>query len=73
MDTHLHVFDLTAHEQTRLVAVLDSLGNNFDPLAVLEGEREAHAQLYSGLDSEQLAVYQQLVRAGVLDERPLDR
>ena len=74
MAAHLHIFDLTTHEQTRLVAVLNCLGDDFDPLAVLEGEREAHAMLYSGLDTKQLAVYEQMVRAEVFsDERPLDR
>jgi hypothetical protein len=69
--THLHVFDLTCHEQTRLAAVLEALGDDFDPIRALEGEHEARALLYNNLDTEQLAVYDELVRAGVLDEGAL--
>jgi hypothetical protein len=69
--THLHVFDLTAHEQIRVAAVLEALGDSFDPIRVLEGEHEARALLYSDLDDNQLAVYDELVRAGVLNEGAL--
>jgi Family of unknown function (DUF6400) len=69
--THLYAFDLTAHEQTRLAAVLEALGDDFDPIKILEGEHEARALLYNNLDAEQLAVYDELVRAGVLDEGSL--
>jgi hypothetical protein len=69
--SHLHIFDLTAHEQIRVAAVLEAIGDRFDPIRVLEGEHEARALLYSNLDTEQLAVYDELVRAGVLDEGSL--
>jgi len=62
----MHVFDLAAHEQTRVAAVLEALDDSVDPGAILEGERDAYTMLYSGLDAKQLAVYEQLVRAGVL-------
>jgi hypothetical protein len=62
----MHIFDLTAHEQSRLAAVLEA--GAFDPVAILEGEREAQALLYSNLDAKQLAVYDQLVRAGVFSD-----
>lgn len=68
MGTCLHVFDLTAHERIRVAAVIKSLGDDFDPLRILEGEHEARALLYNDLDADQLATYEQLVEAGVLDE-----
>lgn len=68
---HLHVLDLTAHEQTRVAAVLEAIGDVFNPVEILEGEHEARALLYNNLDTEQLAVYDELVRAGVLDEGSL--
>jgi hypothetical protein len=61
-----HVWDLSAHEQRRLAAVL-AARPDFEPAAALAGEAEAHRLLYSGLDAEQQATYQMLVRAGVLD------
>jgi hypothetical protein len=58
-------FDLSAHEQTRLAAVL-SATPDVDPGAVLADEAEAHRMLYSGLDAEQQRTYRMLVDAGVL-------
>lgn len=69
VDLVLFVFDLTAHETRRLAAVLDAMPD-WDPAAVLAGEAEAHAMLYSGLDAHQLAVYDMLRAQGVLDARP---
>lgn len=60
------VFDLTAHEGTRLAAVLEATPD-WDPTAVLAQEAQAHRLLYSGLDAEQQAVYQMLSDTGVLD------
>ena len=60
------VFDLTGHEQTRLAAVVDALGDSYDPAEILAGEQAAYAMLYSGLDEQQQAVYDQLHAAGVL-------
>ncbi len=59
-------FDLAAHEQQRLAAVLDA-ASDLDPGAVLVSETEAHRMLYSGLDAEQRATYRLLVDAGVLE------
>lgn len=62
----LHVLDLTTHEQTRLTCVLEALGDNYNPYKAVIGEVAAHALLYSGLDAEQQAIYDELVAAGVL-------
>jgi hypothetical protein len=59
--------DLSADEIRRRTEVLKALGPDWDPLAVLRGEEEAYDLLYSGLDAEQQAVYDELVRAGVLN------
>lgn len=61
-----YFFDLTAHEGTRLAAVLDSLGANWDPAEIYAGEAEAHRMLYSGLDTDQQSYYDLLVAHGVL-------
>jgi hypothetical protein len=61
-----HMFDLGAHEQRRLAAVLAATPD-LDPGAVLAGEAAAHRMLYSDLDAEQEATYRMLVEAGVLD------
>ena len=57
--------DLTAHEGTRLAAVLDALGAHWNPLDVYTGETQAHHRLYADLDADQ-ATYDLLVAAGVL-------
>jgi len=59
-------FDLTAHEARRRTEVVAALGDSWDPLAVMEGEADAHRLLYSDLDAEQQATYDMLVSAGVL-------
>jgi hypothetical protein len=56
--------DLTAHELTRLSAVLSAC--DFDLVEMHRSECEATRMLYSGLDEKQLAIHQQLVEAGVL-------
>jgi hypothetical protein len=62
-------FDLTAHEIRRITAVLATMPD-WDPAAVLAVEVEAHALLYSGLNTEQRSVYDLLCDEGVLDVRP---
>jgi hypothetical protein len=64
-DMSCRMFDLTAHEQHRLAAVLDAMPD-LDPGAVIAAEAEAHRMLYSGLDEEQQRTYRMLVDAGVL-------
>ncbi|NUS17879.1 MAG: hypothetical protein HOY69_41870 [Streptomyces sp.] len=58
--------DLTLDEARRRAEVVAALGADWDPAAVLRGEDEAYALLYSGLDAEQQRVHDELVAAGVL-------
>lgn len=62
--------DLTAHEGTRLAAVLDALGPHWDPTQIFTDEAEAHRMLYAHLDSDQQAAYDLLIADGVLPETP---
>ncbi|GAA1069035.1 hypothetical protein GCM10009665_75670 [Kitasatospora nipponensis] len=61
--------DLTVEETRRRAQVLAALGPQWDPVAVLRGEDEAYALLYSNLDPEQQRTYDELVAAGVLPGR----
>ncbi|MFD5542486.1 DUF6400 family protein [Streptomyces sp. NPDC127079] len=61
--------DLTGHEMTRRAHVMNALGAEWDPVAVMRGEEEAYDLLYSGLDAEQQRLYDSLVEAGVLPRR----
>lgn len=61
--------DLTVEEARRQAEVVAALGDDWDPVAVLRGEEEAYALLYSGLDAEQQRTYDALVAAGVLTGR----
>ena len=60
--------DLTAHEATRLAAVLDALGPHWNPLEVYTGEAQAYHRLYAELDADQQATYEALQAAGMLPE-----
>ncbi len=60
--------DLTAHEGTRLAAVLDALGPLWDPAEIYAGEAQAHHMLYAHLDPEQQATYDVLIAAGALPD-----
>ena len=62
--------DLTAHEGTRLAAVLNALGPHWDPTQIYTDEAEAHRMLYTHLDSDQHTVYDLLIAAGVLPDTP---
>ncbi|MFC9331246.1 DUF6400 family protein [Kitasatospora sp. NPDC057015] len=62
--------DLTVEEIRRRTEVMAALGPDWDPVAVLRGEEEAYALLYSGLDAEQQQIYSALVAAGVLPPPP---
>jgi Family of unknown function (DUF6400) len=66
-------YDLTLDEARRRSAVLEAIGNDWDPIAVLAEEQKAYDMLYSDLDEEQQRVYDELVRAGLLPERTADR
>ncbi|MER5916820.1 DUF6400 family protein [Streptomyces sp. NPDC001982] len=63
------VVDLNSHETLRRAHVLAALGPDWDPIAVLRDEDAAYDLLYSGLDAEQQAMYDELVAAGVLPMR----
>ncbi|MEW1862383.1 DUF6400 family protein [Streptomyces sp. NBC_00669] len=58
--------DLTFEEARRRAEVVAALGPDWDPMAVLRGEDEAYALLYSDLDADQQRTYDLLVAAGVL-------
>ncbi len=66
-------YDLTLDEARRRRAVLEAIGDDWDPVAVLAEEQTAYDMLYSDLDPEQQRVYNELVRAGVLPSRTADR
>jgi hypothetical protein len=66
-------YTLTLDEARRRTAVLEAIGDDWDPIAVLAEENEAYDLLYSNLDSEQQRIYDELVSAGVLPERDGDR
>jgi Family of unknown function (DUF6400) len=66
-------YDLTLDEARRRSAVLEAIGDDWDPIAVLAEEEKAYDMLYSDLDEEQQRVYDELVRAGVLPERTTER
>lgn len=68
---HIREFDvdLTREEARRQAEVIPVLGEDWDPLAVIEGERAAYRLLYSGLDEQQLEIYRRLEAAGVLPAR----
>jgi Family of unknown function (DUF6400) len=65
-------YDLTLDEARRRSAVLEAIGDDWDPIAVLAEEQKAYDMLYSDLDEGQQRVYDELVRAGVLPERTTD-
>jgi hypothetical protein len=66
-------YDLTLDEARRRTAVLEAIGDDWDPIAVLAEENRAYDMLYSNLDEDQQRVYDELVSAGVLPERDGDR
>jgi hypothetical protein len=66
-------YDLTFDEVRRRTAVLQAIGAEWDPIRALAEEEKAYAMLYSNLDAEQQRHYDNLVAAGVLPERAVDR
>jgi hypothetical protein len=65
--------DLTAHEGTRLTAVLDAVGPLWDPAEVCSGEAEAQRMLYAHLNPEQQVTHDVLIAAGVLADSGEER
>ncbi len=66
-------YDMTLDEARRRTAVLEAIGDDWDPVAVLAEEDRAYDMLYADLDEEQQRIYDELVGAGVLPERGGDR
>jgi hypothetical protein len=66
-------YDLTLDEARRRTAMLQAIGDDWDPIAVLAEEEAAYDMLYSDLDEQQQRIYDGLVSAGVLPERTVDR
>ena len=66
-------YDLTLDDARRRAAVLQAIGDDWDPVAVLAEEDTAYEMLYSNLDAEQQRMYDGLVKAGVLPDRTPDR
>jgi Family of unknown function (DUF6400) len=66
-------YDLTLDEARRRAAVLQAIGDDWDPITVLAEEEKAYDMLYSNLDDEQQRVYEELVSVGVLPERTVNR
>ena len=62
-------YDLTRDEIRRRRAVLEAIGDNWDPVQALADEDMAHRMLYSSLDDEQQRIFDELLRAGVLADR----
>ncbi len=65
-------YDLTLDEVRRRTAVLEAVGDDWDPIQALVEEEKAYAMLYSNLDAEQQRHYDNLVSAGVLPHRAVD-
>jgi Family of unknown function (DUF6400) len=57
-------YDLTLDEARRRAAVLEAIGDDWDPIAVLAEEEKAYDLLYSDLDEEQQRMYDELVSPG---------
>lgn len=66
-------YDLTLDEARRRSAMVEAMGDDWDPIAVLSEEERAYDMLYSDLDDGQQRVYDELVRAGVLPARTAAR
>lgn len=66
-------YDLTLDEARRRAAVLEAIGDDWDPIAVMAEEERAWAMLYSNLDDEQQRIYDELVAVGVLPDREASR
>jgi Family of unknown function (DUF6400) len=65
--------DLTLDEARRRAAIVEAIGDDWDPVEVLAQEDRAYAMLYSNLDDEQQRIYDDLVAAGVLPDRVAGR
>jgi hypothetical protein len=66
-------YDLTLDEARRRSAVLEAIGDDWDPIAVLAEAEKAYDMLYSDLDEDQQRIYDELVDVGVLPDRTVTR
>jgi hypothetical protein len=66
-------YDLTLDEACRRTAVLEAIGDDWDPIQVLASEELAWNMLYSNLGDNQQRIYDELVDAGVLPDRTVNR
>jgi hypothetical protein len=62
-------YDVTLDEIRRRRAVLEAIGEDWDPVQAMADEDMASRMLYSDLDDEQQRIFDELVRAGVLPAR----
>lgn len=62
----IHHLDLAAGDGLRQACVLDAYGDTYDPATVALEEGRATRMLYSGLDREQRATLNMLIREGVV-------
>ena len=66
-------YDLTLDEARRRAAIVEAIGDDWDPVEVLAQEDRAYAMLYSDLDDDQQRIYDDLVAAGMLPDRVAGR
>ena len=66
-------YDLTLDEARRRAAIVEAIGDDWDPVEVLDQEDRAYAMLYSNLDDDQQRIDDDLVTAGVLPDRVAGR
>ena len=60
------ICDLQFDEVRRRNAILNAIGDEWDPIQTLADEDQAYSMLYSDLDDDQQRAYDELVAAGVL-------
>ena len=58
--------DLSLDEVRRRSAILQAIGDDWDPGQALAEEDQVHRMLFSDLDDEQRRAFDELVNAGVL-------
>ena len=66
-------YDLTLDEARRRAAIVEAIGDDWDPVEVLDQEDRAYAMLDSNLDDDQQRIYDARVTAGVLPDRVAGR
>ena len=64
-----YAYDLTFDEIRRRRAVLEAIGDAWDPAQAVADEALAYQMLFCTLDDEQQSIFDELVRARVLPDR----